>query len=61
MISNCFLSPVAEKDIDEVITYLAKENPMAAEVFLDTLFDSIQMLANNPKMGHFKKISLISL
>lgn len=33
MTSKCYLSPAAENDIDEVITYLAQENPKAAHSF----------------------------
>jgi plasmid stabilization system protein ParE len=54
MIQNCFLSPIAEQDIDEVITYLAKENPSAAHSFLDALFDTMQLLADNPEIGHLR-------
>ena len=35
-----FISPVAEEDIDETITYLAKENPKAAHDLIDALYDS---------------------
>jgi antitoxin ParD1/3/4 len=37
MSSKIFLSPAAEKDIDEIVTYLAQENPVAAHAFLDSL------------------------
>lgn len=52
MTAKCYLSPVAENDIDEVITYLAQENPAAAHSFLDALYDAFDKLANNPDMGH---------
>lgn len=50
----CFLSPAAEQDIDEIVTYIAKENPAAAQAFLDSLFDAMEKLADNPEMGHFR-------
>lgn len=34
---NYFLSPEAENDIDEIITFIAQENPKAAHTFLDSL------------------------
>lgn len=40
MTSRCFLSPIAEQDIDEIITYLAQKNPVIAKNFLDVLFSS---------------------
>ncbi len=52
MTSKCFLSPIAEQDIDEVVTFLAKENPSAAHSFLDALFDAMQLLVDNPEIGH---------
>jgi plasmid stabilization system protein ParE len=55
MISKCYLSPAAESDIDEVITYLAQENPKAAYSFLDALYDAMEKLANNPDMGHLRE------
>ena len=55
MISNCYLSPAAEQDIDEVITYLAQENPFAAHSFLDALYVTLERLADNPEMGHLRE------
>jgi plasmid stabilization system protein ParE len=31
-----YLSPEAEHDIDEIVTYIAQENPTAAHTFLDS-------------------------
>ncbi|HAT9777365.1 TPA: hypothetical protein JBD69_15325 [Legionella pneumophila subsp. pneumophila] len=43
----------AEKpDIDEIITYLAQENPVVAQTFLDALFDAMDNLAEYPELGH---------
>lgn len=47
MSSKIFLSPAAENDIDEVITYLAQENPTAAHTFLDSLYDAMEKLSNH--------------
>lgn len=55
MTSRCFLSPVAEQDIDEIITYLAQENPVVARTFLDSLFAAMDNLAEFPEMGHIRE------
>lgn len=55
MKSQCYLSPAAENDIDEVITYLAQENPIAAHSFLSALYDAFDKLAENPDMGHLRE------
>ncbi len=55
MSSSYFISPIAEQDIDEAITYLAKENPKAAHNFVDALYDSLEKLADNPDLGHLRE------
>lgn len=55
MISKYYLSPAAEQDIEEVITYLAQENPAAAHAFLDSLYDAMENLADNPHLGHLRE------
>ncbi len=52
MILKYYLSPAAEQDIDEVITYLAQENLRAAYTFLDSLYDAMENLSANPHLGH---------
>jgi len=47
-----FLSPTAEQDADEIVTYIAQENPQAAMKFLDALYEAMDLLAANPLMGH---------
>lgn len=39
-----FLSAIAEQDIDEIISYIAQENANAALTFLDSLYESMNML-----------------
>ncbi len=56
MTLKCFLSPLAEKDVDEIVTYIAKENPTSAYAFLDALFDTMEKLADCPDMGHYVRI-----
>ncbi|OGT46134.1 MAG: hypothetical protein A3E82_00520 [Gammaproteobacteria bacterium RIFCSPHIGHO2_12_FULL_38_11] len=55
MSASYFISPIAEQDIDEAITYLAKENPKAAHDFVDALYDSFEKLADNPMLGHSRE------
>jgi plasmid stabilization system protein ParE len=50
MTSRCVLSVVAEQDIDEIITYLAQENPVVAQKFLDALFGAMDNLAEYPEL-----------
>lgn len=55
MTAKCFLSPIAEQDIDEIITYLAKENPVVAQKFLDALFAAMDNLAQYPEISHTRE------
>ena len=55
MTSRCVLSFAAEQDIDEIITYLAQENPVVARIFLDALFDAMDNLAEYPEIGHLRE------
>lgn len=47
-----FLSTIAEQDIDEIVSYIAHENPNAALKLLDALYEAMAMLAENPMLGH---------
>ena len=47
-----FLSPIAEQDIDEIVSYITHENPSAALKLLDAMFEAMDMLAENPMVGH---------
>ena len=55
MTSRCVLSVIAEQDIDEIITYLAQENPVIAQTFLDALFNAMDNLAEYPELGHLRE------
>jgi plasmid stabilization system protein ParE len=52
---NYFISPAAEQDIDEIVTYIAQENPNAAHQFLDSLYDAMEKLSDNPLLGHLRE------
>ncbi len=49
---NYFLSQIAEQDIDEIIAFIAVDNRMAAMKFLNTLFETLDMLSENAFIGH---------
>lgn len=51
------LTEQAQQDIDELIDFIAlrKNNPDGAEVVLDYLYASMQDLADNPNLGHFRR------
>ena len=46
------LSPAAEQDIDEIVSYIVQENPVAALKLLDAVYEAMEMLFANPMMGH---------
>lgn len=50
-----YLSPEAEHDIDEIITYIAQENSSAAHTFLDALYNAMENLSDNPHLGHLRE------
>lgn len=45
------LSPLAINDVQEIMTYIAEDNPTAAEEVGNTLYSKIEELARFPKMG----------
>ena len=55
MTSKYYLSPAAEQDIEEVITYLAQESPAAAHIFLDSLYSAMENLSDNLHLGHLRE------
>jgi len=55
MTASYVLSPAAEQDIEELITYIATENTQAAYDFVDALYDSFEKLAEHPFMGHVRE------
>ncbi len=61
--------PLAKQDIEEIVDWLNKKNPQAAEQFLEQLEKSFDLLAMSPFIGHlrryenpvFKNIRMFSL
>ena len=56
---NYYLSPAAHNDIEEIVDYLIKENPNAADKFVDILYESLTLLAENPELGHYRHDLLV--
>ena len=48
---------IALKDLDESIEYLAQCNINAANKFAERIWNSVQLLLNNPKIGRPGRIS----
>ncbi len=50
-----YLSLDAEQNIEEIITYMAQDNPKIAHDFLDLLYNIMSQLAENPDLGHLRE------
>lgn len=46
------IAPIAEQDLEDMVTYIAEESPISAKKMLDRFFDAMDNLAENPGMGH---------
>lgn len=44
-------SPLAIDRVAEVASYIAKDKPIAAENWVDTIFSKVASLASSPKLG----------
>ena len=49
--SKIIIAPEAQKDLNEVLGYIAQDNPKAAAETLFRIEDDFLLLASNPKMG----------
>jgi toxin ParE1/3/4 len=45
------LAPRADNDLDEIWSYIAQDNPSAADRFIDSLGEKFAMLAAHPHAG----------
>ena len=46
------LSPLAERDLDEIWSYVAEDaSPTTADRFIDDIIDRFDLLAEQPRMG----------
>ena len=46
-----FYSGPARRDLDEIWDYIAADNPIAANKFLDKILKAAQSYANQPRLG----------
>src|SRR5271157_3217506 len=44
--------PIAQEDLNDIIDYIQKDNPDAAELFADRLDKAVSNLARFPKSAH---------
>lgn len=49
------LTPSARQDISDIWSYIADDNPEAADHVLDTLERTLFKLARNPGIGHWRE------
>lgn len=47
--------PIAQKDLEEIIQYVQKDNPSAAENFLTDFDETVSKLGDFPLMGQVPK------
>jgi len=49
------LLSIAEEDFTEIITYIAADNPTAAEAIADKIEKNLELLSKNPKLGRIPR------
>jgi toxin ParE1/3/4 len=49
--NQIILAPEAEQDLDEIVAYIAKDNPTAAEKFGIRLIERVELLKSFPRLG----------
>lgn len=49
------LSPAARRDLGDIVSYIARDNPSAAYRLRDVLFAAFDALAAQPGMGHVRE------
>lgn len=47
-------TPAAERDLIDIWTYIATDNPDAADRLLDAIADRIEQLRKHPRMGRLR-------
>lgn len=48
------ISPAAEQDMEDIVSYIAQDNPNAALNLLDTFYEAMDKLATHPQLGHYR-------
>jgi plasmid stabilization system protein ParE len=49
------LSPLARQDLHDIWDYLAEHSLDAADDLIEALFDALDLLAENPGIGHWRE------
>lgn len=49
------ITPLASSDLIEIWSYIADDSVANADVFIDKLYDTIQLLARNPGSGRHRE------
>jgi plasmid stabilization system protein ParE len=53
--NNSFvLTDLAQEDLDEIIDFIAMDNPTSARAVLNKFYDAFAILADNSQIGHIK-------
>ncbi|RJP25997.1 MAG: type II toxin-antitoxin system RelE/ParE family toxin [Candidatus Omnitrophota bacterium] len=52
--SQFILSPAAQRDIFDIIEYIAKDNPRAALRLSDQFYQTFEKLSKTPGMGYYR-------
>jgi toxin ParE1/3/4 len=60
-VTKLYIRPAAATDIDEIVDYLAEENPSVAQGFIRDLQKSFDLLTSNPKIGVKRQYRLEAL
>jgi plasmid stabilization system protein ParE len=50
-----FLAEIAEQDIDNIVSYIAQDSSKTALRFLDSLYNTMDKLAETPFIGHTRE------
>ena len=49
------LLKIAEEDFTEIVSFIADENPTAAEAIADKIEKNLELLSENPKLGRIPR------
>ena len=52
---NYILTKLAQQDLEDIMAYIAEKNPTAAYRLLDILYEAMDLLSDNPALGHYRE------
>ncbi len=55
MMPSCLLTPAARDDIAEIWTFIASDNPVAADKLEEALFAAFEKITLMPDIGHWRR------